>query len=161
MFPSNNIAALLWWGAYTVAGVWAQRTVPGVDFLAPGIVLSMQEDGGRRTVWLALAWMLLIEGTGNLPFGYGLAWYGLLAALYLLGRGLFEARSVVFMCLLGTAMGALHPVLTHSLATLADLTVDTRQLALEGALQAVSFPLVWLVADKCFPRMLRQDVKPL
>jgi hypothetical protein len=161
VFSSNNLAALLWWGLYTVAGVWAQRTVPGVDFLAPGIVLSMQEDGGRRTVWLALAWMLLIEGTGNLPFGYGLAWYGLLTTLYLLGRGLFEARSVVFMCLLGAAMGTLHPVLTHSLATLADLTVDTRQLAMEGALQAVSFPLVWLVADKCFPRMLRQDVKPL
>ncbi|MFH1915095.1 MAG: hypothetical protein ABIK45_12590 [Pseudomonadota bacterium] len=161
MFPSNNIVALLWWGVYTVAAIWLHRTVPGVDLFAPGIVLSLQEDGGRRTVWLALAWMLIIEGTGNLPFGYGLAWYGLLVALFMMGRSVFEGRSLVFMALLGLGLGALHPVITHSLASLAELTVDGRQLLLEGALQAAFFPIVWVIADKCYPRMLRQDVKHL
>ncbi|WP_285907421.1 hypothetical protein [Pseudodesulfovibrio pelocollis] len=161
MFPSTNIVALLWWSAYTAAAIWLHRTVPGVDLLAPGIVLSLQEDGGRRTVWLGLAWMLIIEGTGNLPFGYGLAWYGVLVALFLLGRSVFEARSLVFMALLGLALGALHPVITHSLASLAELTVDGRRLLLEGALQAAFFPIVWVIADKCYPRMLRQDVKHL
>jgi hypothetical protein len=135
--------------------------VPGVDFLAPGIVLSMQERAGYRTAWLALIWMLLLEGMGNLPFGYGLAWYGLLMAFYIMGRWLFEARSVAFMCLLGIGLGVLHPLLTYSLASLANLTVDMRPLAMEGAVQAVVFPLVWLLADKLFPRTLRQDVKPL
>ena len=161
MPPHSNFVALLWWGVFTVAGVWAQRTVPGVDFLAPGIVLSMQVQAGHRTVWLALVWMLLIEGTGNLPFGYGLAWYGTHVALYLMGRWLFEARSFSFMCLLGAALGALHPLLTFSLASLGDLAVDTRQLAVEGVLQAVAFPLIWLAADTLFPRMLRRDAKSL
>jgi len=161
VFSGNNLVALLWWGAYTVAAVWLHRTVPGVDLFAPGIVLSLQEDGGRRTAWLALVWMLIIEGTGNLPFGYGLAWYGVLVALYLLGRAVFEARSLVFMCLLGLALGALHPVITHSLASLAELTVDHRQLLVEGALQAAFFPVIWVIAGKSLPRVLRQDVKPL
>jgi hypothetical protein len=161
MLSASNLIALLWWSAFTVAGVWAQRTLPGVDFLAPGIVLSMQKQAGRRTLWLALIWLLLLEGMGNLPFGYGLAWYSLLAAFYAMGRGLFEARSIAFMCLLGLAMGVLHPLLTYSLASLANLKVEMDVLFMEGALQAVLFPLVWLVADNFFPKTLRPDVTSL
>ena len=161
MLLNNNLAAALWWGGYTVLGVWAQRLVPGVDFLAPGIVLSMQEQGGVRTVWLAVIWILLLEGTGNLPFGYGVAWYGSLIAFYVVGRWLFEARSFLFMCLLGLGLGALHPVLLYFFSSLADLVVPMTSALVEGVIQALVFPLVWLAADNFFPKGLRQDVKPL
>lgn len=161
MLLNNNLAAALWWGSYTVVGIWFQRFLPGVDFLAPGIVLSMQEHGGVRTVWLAAIWILLLEGMGNLPFGYGVAWYGFLAVFYVVGRWLFEARSFLFMCLLGLGLGVLHLVLLYFLSTLANLAVSLKQAALEGVIQALVFPLVWLAADKLFPRGLRQDVKPL
>jgi hypothetical protein len=158
---NNNLAAVLWWGGYTVLGVWAQRFLPGVDFLAPGIVLSMQEHGGARTVWLAAVWILLLEGTGNLPFGYGVAWYGLLASFYVVGRWLFEARSILFMCLLGLGLGILHPLLLYFFSALADLAVPLKSAMVEGVVQALIFPLVWLAADKFFPKGLRQDVRPL
>lgn len=45
MVRPSKLTAVLWWGTYTIIGVWAQRVFPGVDFLAPGIVLSMQEEG--------------------------------------------------------------------------------------------------------------------
>ena len=161
MLLNNNVAAALWWGTYTVLGVWAQRVLPGVDFLAPGIVLSMQEHGGVRTFWLALVWVLLLEGMGNLPFGYGVAWYGLLAVFYVVGRWLFEARSFLFMCLLGLGLGVLHPVLLYFFSALSDLSVPLVSTLVEGVVQALIFPLVWLLADKFFPKGLRQDVKPL
>jgi len=161
VLPSRNLSAILWWSAYTVLGVWGQRFVPGVDFLAPGLVLSMQEQGGVRTAWLALIWVLLLEGMGNLPFGYGLAWYGLLAVLYMMGRWLFEARSILFMCLLGAGLGVLHPLLVYFLSSLGNLVVPLEPTMVEGALQAVIFPVVWLAADKFFPKGLRQDGKPL
>ncbi|MEF2229452.1 MAG: hypothetical protein V3571_00840 [Pseudodesulfovibrio sp.] len=161
MLPSRNVSAVLWWTAYTVFGVWVQRFIPGVDFLAPGVVLSMQEEGGGYTVWLAAIWILLLEGVGNLPFGYGVAWYGLLAVFYVMGRWLFEARSILFMCLLGAGLGVLHPLLVYFLSSLGNLTVPMRPAMIEGALQAVTFPVVWLAADKYFPRGLRQDAKPL
>ena len=158
---NNNVAAILWWGTYTVLCVWAQRFLPGVDFLAPGIVLSMQEQGGVRTVWLAVIWILLLEGMGNLPFGYGVAWYGLLIVFYVVGRWLFEARSFLFMCLLGLGLGVLHPVLLYFFSTLSNLDVSLTTAAVEGVLQVLIFPLVWVAADKFFPKGLRQDVKPL
>lgn len=161
MLSTNNILAILWWTGYTILGVWAHKVVPGVDFLAPGIVLSMQEEPGHRTLWLAVIWLLILEGTGSLPFGYGVAWYGLLACFYIVGRWLFEARSILFMMLLGVGLGILHPLLVHSLSSLADLTIPIKPLLWEGLAQAVIFPVVWLVAEYFFPKRLRVDAKPL
>ncbi|MBG0790154.1 MAG: hypothetical protein H0S80_06610 [Desulfovibrionaceae bacterium] len=157
----NNVLAILWWAAYTVIGVWAHRTLPGIDFFAPGLILSLQEQSGGRTALLALVWMLLAEGTGSLPFGYGLAWYGLLAVMFFSGRWLFEARSFLFMCLIGLGLGLLHPALTLGLSSLAQLKVSLERLVLEGAMQTAAFPLVWLAADNLFPKRLRQDARPL
>jgi hypothetical protein len=161
VLSTNTILAILWWASYTILGVWAQKVVPGVDFLAPGIVLSMQEEAGHRTFWLALVWILLLEGMGSLPFGYGVAWYGLLICFYFIGRWLFEARSILFMGLLGVGLGVLHPVLVYSLSALANLTVPVQPTLLEGLAQAVIFPIVWMAADQLFPKRLRQDVKYL
>lgn len=161
MLQPGSLLALAWWGAYTVIGIWTQKVLPGVDFLAPGIILSMQEQAGHRTFWLAVVWILLLEGMGNLPFGYGVAWYGLLVTFYFVGRWLFEARSILFMCLLGIGLGVLHPTLTYCLARLGNLTISMDQAIAAGMMQAVAFPVVWLVADQLFPKKLRHDVRPL
>jgi len=159
--PTNSALAILWWVGYTLIGIWAHRAMPGIDFFAPGIIISLQEQGGQRTLLLACIWMLLLEGAGNLPFGYGLAWYGSLTTLFFMGRWLFEGQSVLFIALLGIGMGLLHPALVSSLSSLANLTIPMRPVLLEGALQAVGFPLIWLLADTLYPKRLRQDVKPL
>lgn len=160
--PSASKAfSVLWWTTYTVLGVWAHRTVPGIDFFAPGIILSLQNQGGRPTILLALVWILLIEGMGSLPFGYGLAWYGSLSAMYFVGRRLFEARSILFMGLIGLGLGVAHPVLTWGLSSLANLRVSLEPLVMQGCMQAVSFPLIWLLAGNLFPTRLKQDVRPL
>ena len=162
MLPTNNFLAFLWWGAYTVLAVWAQRALPGIDFFAPGIILSLQEEeSGKRTVILGVVWILIMEGTGSLPFGYGLAWYGLLAAFYFTGRWLFEARSILFMVLIGLLLGALHPVLIYGLASLSNLEVVMPSVWIEGGVQAVAFSIVWAATDYLFPKRLRQDVAPL
>lgn len=161
MLPTNALVAILWWAGYTVAAIWAQRFLPGVDFLAPGIVLSMQENAGQKTVWLAVIWVLIMEGMGNMPFGYGVAWFGLLATFYMVGRWLFEARSFLFMCLLGAGLGVLHPLLLSFLASLGDLTVNLKAATIEGLLQALIFPSVWMAADRLYPKVLRQDVTSL
>lgn len=161
MLATNNVLGILWWTAYTCIGIWAHRTVPGIDFFAPGLILSLHEQGGQRTALLALVWILLIEGMGSLPFGYGLAWYGLLTTMYFMGRWLFEARSILFMGLLGLGLGVLHPVLTWGLSSLANLRVGMEPVLMEGAMQAVAFPMIWLLADNLFPKRLKQDARPL
>lgn len=161
MRPTSNALAVIWWAAYTGIGVWFHRTIPGIDFFCPGIILSLQEQSYQRTAVLALVWILLIEGAGNLPFGYGLAWYSLLAAMFFMGRWLFEARSFLFMILLGLGLGVLHPTLIYGLAALANLEIPLGPLLQEGAMQAAAFPIIWFLSDTLFPKRLRQDVKPL
>lgn len=161
MLPTNNVLSLLWWGVYTIIGVWGHRTFPGMDFYAPGIILCLQKEGGTRTLWLAAVWILLIEGTGNIPFGYGLAEYSLLTGLFLAGQWLFESRSFLFMGLLGLALGVLHPFLIYGMASLANLTIPMKPVLIEGGIQGLTFPVIWLIIDYFYPTRLRQDVRSL
>jgi hypothetical protein len=71
----------LWWAGFAAVGIWAEAFVPGVDFLAPGLVFSLQTEGRARALTLALAWVLLQEGMGSQHFGASVIWYW---ALYLL-----------------------------------------------------------------------------
>nr|WP_239057850.1 hypothetical protein [Pseudodesulfovibrio sp. JC047] len=159
---TNNVLTVLWWGGYTILCIWGQRAIPGVDFFAAGLILSLQkEERLEVTLSLIVLWMLLLEGTGNLPFGYGLAWYGLLTAFYFMGQWLFEARSFLFMALLGLALGILHPILVCSLSSLAKLHVPVQPLLIQGAMQAGAFFLIWLIVDFSYPQRLRQHVKSL
>lgn len=149
--------ALLWWGGYTIIAVWAQMLIPGVDFLAPGLVLAMQERPVSRVVVLGILWTLLQEGIGGLSFGYGVAWYGLLAIMFVLGRWMFESRSVMFMYLLGVFLGILHPLLTLGLLSLESMQTAPDRLIVEGAIQAAVFPVVWWFAQHFFPARLKAD----
>lgn len=161
MLSNSNLLSIGWWSGYTLLGVWAQRFVPGVDFLAPGIVLALQKEYRYGALWLMLVWILLQEGMGSLPFGYGVAWYGMLMVFYAMGRWLFEARSILFMCLLGIALGGMHIFLGYSLARLAKLHVIMDTLLWEGMIQAVTFAGVWVIIDALYPKRLRHNVKPL
>ncbi len=152
-----SFTAFAWWVVYTIAAVWASKLVPGVDFLAPGMVLSMQERLGWRTFVLVCVWVLLLEGMGNMSFGYAILWYGLLALFYLVGQWLFEARSFLFMCLLGIGLGVLHPMLIYALFTLQGMHWPMDMVLWEGVTQAMVFPVVWLLAKRMFPKVLRQD----
>lgn len=154
---STSPHVVAWWLAYTVVAVWLQTLLPGVDFLASGAVLSLQERPGPQTAFMVSAWVLVQEGMGSMAFGYGLMWYGVLALAYLGGRWLFESRSFLFMCLLGLLLGALHPLLIYSLASLQGLVWFLRDSVTEGAIQAVVFPVVWFVAQSLFPRGMRCD----
>lgn len=154
---STSLQVVAWWLAYTIVAVWLQTLLPGVDFLAPGVVLSLQERPGAQTGFMVLAWVLLQEGMGSMAFGYGLMWYGVLVLAYLGGRWLFESRSFLFMCLLGLLLGAMHPLLVYSLASLQGLAWSVPDMMLEGTIQAGIFPVAWYAARSLFPRGMRYD----
>jgi hypothetical protein len=136
-------ASIVFWMFFTVVGVWLQSLVPGVDFLAPGLVLAMQEEKWTTPVWLGLAWLFVQEGTGSLAFGAGLLWYGALAGLYFFGHWLFEARNFLFMFILGLCLGSMHFLLVSVMVLLQDWTIPLDRLLLECVLQALIFPIEW------------------
>jgi cobalamin biosynthesis protein CobD/CbiB len=144
--PLKNIA---WWFLFTLAGVWLQHYVPGVDLLAAGLLLSLQERRPVQTFWLFTAFVFLQEGSGSLAFGGALLWYAALLVLFTLGKWLFEAENLLFILLIGLAMGVLHVVLLLELASLQDYAAPVGRLIAEGALQAVLLPAAWLVTRRC------------
>ena len=138
-----NPARILFWIFFTLGGVWLESVIPGVDFLAPGLILAMQEETWSVPIWLGLAWLFVQEGTGSLAFGAGLLWYGGLAGLYFFGHWLFEARNFLFMFIVGLCLGVMHFVLVNLMALLLDWTVPMERLLMESVLQALIFPVEW------------------
>ena len=136
-------ARVVFWMMFTLFGLWLQSFLPGVDFLAPGLILSLQEERPRTTVLLGVTWLLLQEGTGSLAFGTVVLWYGVLTGLFFFGHWLFEAKNFVFMVILGLCLGVLHFGLMQVMAQLQDWRVAPGRALMEGVLQAVVFPVQW------------------
>lgn len=147
----------LWWFLFTVAAIWAQRFVPGIDFLAPGIIICLQLDRPRQAFWLALIWILLQEGMGSMSFGAGLLWYGAMVLLYFLGRWLFESRNLLFIFFIGLCIGAWHFILIQLMAKLEGMVVAAEPLAWESLLQAAVFTLEWGIVYSAYKRILPDE----
>jgi len=135
---------VIWWFTFMIAAIWGQLMLPGVDLLVVGLILSLQEERLQQTAWLAVAFMLIQEGSGSLAFGSSVLWYALVVVFYTLGRWLFDPRGVQFVCLLGLVMGVWHYLLAQMMATLQEYTVQVGPLAEESVLQALIIPLAWL-----------------
>ncbi|MCM0755763.1 hypothetical protein M7784_10960 [Desulfovibrio aminophilus] len=151
----------LWWAGFAAAGVWAEALVPGVDFLAPGLVFSLQVEGRARALVLALAWVLLQEGLGSQHFGASVIWYWALYLLVSLGQDYFQPRSLPFMTLLGLVMGLLHFLQTYAMATLSVKGVPLDRVIWESMIQVVVFPSIWFLVDRFYPARLRDDGQPV
>lgn len=148
---------LIWWTIYILVAVWAQHVLPGLDFLAPGFIVSLQEDRGPATIWLAVVFILLQEGMGTLFFGSGLLNYSMLALAFFMGRMLFDSRSATLVVLLGLVIGVCHTLFSLMTLRLEGMLVPLDRLLLESLAQAVITPLLWYVVHVLFPKGLRRD----
>jgi len=133
----------VFWTVFTLGGLWLQNFMPGVDILAPGLILSLQEEKPGTTVVLGLIWLMIQEGTGSLAFGTMVLWYGVLAALFCFGHWLFEAKNFLFMVIIGACLGILHFGLMAVMTQLQDWRVLPGRVLMEGVIQAVVFPVEW------------------
>ncbi|MBI4803857.1 MAG: hypothetical protein HY795_01330 [Desulfovibrio sp.] len=134
---------LTFWTVFTLGGLWLQSFMPGVDFLAPGLILSLQEEKPRTSLIMGLIWLMLQEGTGSLAFGTVVLWYGVLAAVFFLGHWLFEAKNFLFVVILGACLGVLHFGLMNVMTQLQDWRVPAGRVLLESIVQTAVFPVEW------------------
>ncbi len=142
-----NLRKVLWWAAFFAVGICLQRAIPGIDVLAAGLLVVLQERGGWRVFWAALALMLVQEGTGTLDFGAGLIWYPALIGFFFIGQWLFETRNMLFVFLLSACLGAAHFGVALLMARLQYIAADLPTLLDESILQAVVIPVVWKIAS--------------
>jgi len=143
---------LLFWAGFFLAGVWLQRLLPGVDALAPGLLLSLQREPWPVAAAVAVVLIVVQEGAGSLDFGAGLLIYGLLVCGYAAGRSVFDARSAAFSALLGVGHALATALAARLLAGLQQFTFDMADLPVRLAVQAGLFVVVWQVVDRLHPQ---------
>ena len=156
----RTVHPLLFWLAFILAGVWAQQFVSGVDFLAPALIVCLQQRRPGMAAWLAGVFIVLQEGMGSLAFGTLILWYAGLLVVYLVGRWLFESRNLLFIFIIGTFLGVWRMFLVRMMASLQDMDPDQGRLAVECAVQAVLFTLEWGVLFLLYKRNVRHDDEP-
>lgn len=144
---------LVWWAIFIVGAILLQQLIPGVDALAPGFLLSLQERKPWQTLWLFLLFSLVQEGTGSMHYGGSLLWYGGQALFFWIGQRFFVAENVVFVLLLALFIGAYHAVLTIFMCALQETPVEYMQLLHESLIQTLIIPLIWGLAYYYRPRV--------
>ncbi len=133
-----------WWLVYAMAAVWAQSFVPGVDFLLPGLILTLQEQRPVQTLWVVVCFALIQEGCSTLSFGSVVGQYLVTILLFQGGRWLFEARNLPFVLLLSGLFGLVHYGMTVTMLMLQDMPVRQTPLLYESLWQALLIPVCWL-----------------
>lgn len=142
-----------WWLVYAFAAISLQAGMPGLDFLLPGFIITLQERRLFQTLLIGTAFMLAQEGMGSMAFGGTLLWYAVAALAYYSGCRLFQGRSFLFISLLSVLLAAVHYVIFGLLASLQDIPWEATLLLDECFLQALLTPLLWWAASSLRMRL--------
>lgn len=135
--------AVFWWLCFLAVGVCIQALVPGLDVLAVGLIILLQERDYRNLVWLLPLFVLVQEGMGTRPFGAVIVWYAATIVLFRLGRWLFQVENFVFVFLLSACLGAAYYGVTWLMAPLQNLTFNVEDTLDKSLVQALFMPFAW------------------
>lgn len=138
---------VLWWTGFLFCAVALQSIMPGMDFLLPGLLLSLQEKRPEQTFIVAVMFILLQEGMGSIAFGSTFLLYSIAVLLYACGCSLFHGRSFLFMILLGAVLSPVRFLIARLMVELQFLPWNEEMVLDECIVQACLTPLIWLVAS--------------
>jgi hypothetical protein len=136
-----------WWGFFLVTAINLQRLLPGVDFLLTGFLLTLQERRYADLVWVLPMLIILQEGMGTREFGVVLLWYVAVAALFFLGRWLFDVENFLYIFLLSAGLAACYFTVAFLMSPLYAVPVDKHRLLDESVHLALLLPLSWKLAQ--------------
>lgn len=133
---------------FVIFAVWLQLLLPGMDFLAAGIILSLQREKPRTVVLLLAVSILIQEGAGPLAFGASVLRYGFLIAIFLVGKRLFQAHSPAFILLLGLALALLHFGSLKTMSSLQTWVVLDQRIIVESIVLFFVFLVEWFLLSR-------------
>lgn len=145
----------LWWLGYTLVGICIQLVLPGMDALAPGLLIALQEGRNWTFARLAVIFLLIQEGAGSMHFGAGILWYAGFAVIFTCSARLFVADNLLFVAGLSAGLGAWRAAVQLFMCAVQDIPVDHGLLLQESLLQALLIPVIWTLALRLRPKRLR------
>lgn len=132
-----------WWLCFIILAVCVQALAPGLDVLAVGLVILLQEDDYRGMLWLLPLFILLQEGMGTRPFGAAIIWYAAIIALFKLGCWIFDSKKFLFIFLLSACLGCAYFFIAWLMAPLQNLAFNVEDTLDKSIAQAIFIPFAW------------------
>jgi hypothetical protein len=151
---STATAAWLFWLLFVVLAVWLQFIFPGMDFLAAGLVLCLQQERPGKVLLLAIICVLIQESTGPLAFGTSVLRYGALIVFFLLARRLFEANNPVLILILGGLFAVVHYLSLKTMTGLQSLVILDQRIFIDSVLLFFVFSTEWFVLSKIYQKIV-------
>ena len=115
---------IVWWICFIILGLCVQSLAPGLDALAVGLLIILQEEDYRDMLWLLPLFILLQEGMGSRPFGSIIVWYAATIVMFKIGRWLFDTKNFLFMFLLSASLGGVYFAVDWLMAPLQNLNFN-------------------------------------
>ena len=137
----------VWWALFLFPAILLQRFFPGVDFLLAGFLLTLQERRYADMPWVLPLLVILQEGMGTREFGVVLLWYMVVAAVFLLGRWLFDVDNFLYTILFSAALAVCYFAVAFLMSPLYAVPVDAHNLLDESAHLALLLPVCWKLAQ--------------
>lgn len=134
---------ILWWLCFIILATAVQALAPGLDILAVGLIILLQEDDYRGMLWLLPLFVLLQEGMGTRPFGTSIIWYAAIIAIFKLGRWIFDSRKFLFIFLLSASLGCAYFAIAWLMAPLQNLAFHVDDTLDKSIAQAIFMPFAW------------------
>ena len=150
-----KVVICLWWACYIIIALVVQQHVPGLDALAPGLLLALQQGKRMQLYILFILFTLIQEGTGSLPFGTSVLWYAGHIVLFFLSGKLFVADNLLFVALLAVSLGVYKICLLWLMCVSTNVTFDYILIFRESVVQTISTPVLWGLAYMLRPKAMR------
>jgi hypothetical protein len=150
MLPHPHISKTrnaFWWGAFLFPAITLQRCFPGVDFLLVGLLVALQERRYADLAWVLPLLVILQEGMGTREFGFTLLWYVVVAAIFLLGRWLFDVENFLYAFLFSACLAASYFAVAFLMSPLYAVSVDMYRQLDESIYLALFLPVCWKLAQ--------------
>jgi hypothetical protein len=143
----NKTRNAVWWVLFLFPAISLQRFFPGVDFLLVGFLLTLQERRYADMPWMLPLLVILQEGMGTREFGVVLLWYMAVAAVFLLGRWLFDVENFLYAFLFSAVLAACYFAVAFLMSPLYAVPVDAHRLLDESVHLALLLPVCWKLAQ--------------
>ncbi len=115
---------LCWWIFITILGVFFKDWLTGIDFFLPALILCYQKKNFFCAFFLGIIWILIQEGSGDIPFGATLLWYMAVSFFYFFLKQFLATNNLIFITILSFISSCSYYVSIWIISSLQEIVVD-------------------------------------
>jgi len=143
---------IYWWSLVTAVGGLFQHYLGGIDFYLPALVLCFQKKRYFLALFLGNIWILIQEGSGDIPFGGIALWYISVTFFYFWLKQFLAANNLIFVSILSFFSSILYYISILIITSLEDIVVNKNLILSYCIKQVFIFPILWLMYTILYQR---------